>query len=126
MIETAAGAGVRGARDIVSAHVLRQWDVFLRVRTHPFWRELELPDFGRAEMLDHLRAGARFLAAIQDAALRQAAHVVLILHPPLRTFAARLVELEHAVGLSPAEVERDAAARDDRPHAVVHLAPDLV
>src|SRR5207302_3104329 len=125
-VEAAAAAAVRGARYIVSAHVLRQRDVFLRVRAHPFWRELELPDFGRAEVLDHLRAGTRFLAAVQDAALRPPAHLVLVLHPPLRAFAARLVELQHAVGLSPAEIERDAPAGDDRPHAVVHLAPRLV
>jgi hypothetical protein len=40
--------------------------------------------------------------------------------PPLRPFAAGLVQLEHAVRLRPAEVERDAPPRDDRPEAVVH------
>src|SRR5215813_1004759 len=54
------------------------------------------------------------------------AYAVGIVTPPLRPFAARLVELEHAVRLRPAEIERDAPARDDRPHSVVHLAARLV
>ena len=73
-------------------------------------------------MLDHLRAGARRFAAVEDAGRRQAAHRVRVLVPPLRPFAAGLVQLEHAVRLGPAEVQRDAPAGDDRPHAVVHLA----
>ena len=59
-------------------------------------------------------------------ALRPAAHRVGMRQPPLRPFAAGLVQLEHAVGLRPAEVQRDATAGDDRPHAVVHLRAALV
>ena len=121
-VEAAHAAAVRGAADVVAAHVVGQRDVFLRIRAHPFGAELQAPDFGGAEMLDNFRAGLRRVAAVEDAARRQAARLVGIRHPPLRPFAAGLVELEHAVGLRPAEVERDAAARDDRPHAVVHLA----
>ena len=54
------------------------------------------------------------------------ADVIGPFRPPLRTFAARLVELEHAVGLRPAEVERHAAAGDDRPRTVLHLPSCLV
>ena len=109
-------------RDVVAAHVVGQRDVFLRARAHPFRAELQPPDFRGAEMLDDFRAGLGGVAAVEDAARRQAARLVGIRHPPLRSFAAGLVELQHAVGLRPAEIERDAAARDDRPHAVVHLA----
>src|SRR5262249_43744123 len=42
--------------------------------------------------------------------------------PPLRTFAACLIELQHAVRLRPPEVECDASAGDDRPHPVVHVS----
>src|SRR5471030_2653435 len=73
-------------------------------------------------MLDDFRAGPGSVAAVEDAARGQTAFFVGILHPPLRTFAARLVELHHTVRLRPADVERDAAAGDDRPYTVVHLA----
>ena len=53
-------------------------------------------------------------------------HAIGPVGPPLRTFAPGLVEFEHAVGLRPAEVERDSSSRDDGPHPVVHLASRLV
>src|SRR5262249_59579008 len=64
--------------------------------------------------------------AVEDAAGRELPDVVLVVRPPLRTFAAGLVQLEHAVGLCPAEVQRDAAAGDDRPRPVVNLPPLLI
>src|SRR5215471_13552248 len=77
-------------------------------------------------MLDDLRTGATRSAAIEDASPGQIANVILVADPPLWAFAARLVELEHAVRLRPAEVERDPPPRDDRPRAVVQLQPSLV
>ncbi len=56
----------------------------------------------------------------------QVPHVVLVARPPLRAFAAHLVELEHAVGLAPARVVRHAPPGDQRPGAFVHDAPRLV
>ena len=56
-IEATTAAAVRAARNVVAAHVLRQRDVFLRVRAHPFRSELQRPDFRRAEVFDDLRAG---------------------------------------------------------------------
>src|SRR5256884_3885293 len=53
-------------------------------------------------------------------------HAIGPVGPPLRTLAPGLVEFEHAVGLRPAEVERDSSSRDDGPHPVVHLASRLV
>src|SRR5262249_60120369 len=84
--------------------------------------ELQAPDFCRAEMLDYFRASLRHVAAVKDAARRQAARLVGVGHPPLRPFAAGLIERERAIRLRPADVERDPAARDDGPHAVVHTA----
>src|SRR3954454_22657259 len=46
--------------------------------------------------------------------------------PPLRAFAAHLVELEHAVGLAPSRVVRDAPPGDERPGALMDDAPGLV
>src|ERR1700694_5142244 len=46
--------------------------------------------------------------------------------PPLRAFASHLVELQHAVGLSPARIVGNAPPCDERPGAVVHDAPSLV
>src|SRR5882762_11191692 len=77
-------------------------------------------------MLDDLRAGVGLPAAVEDAARGQMTHAVGPLGPPLRALAAGLIELEHAVGLRPAEVERDAPAGDDGPRAVVRLAPGFV
>src|SRR5258708_22071248 len=77
-------------------------------------------------MLDGLRAGGGSPAAVEDAARGQMTHAVGPLGPPLRALAAGLIELEHAVGLRPAEVERDAPAGDDGPRTVVRLAPGFV
>ncbi len=79
-----------------------------------------------AERLDDLRAGVGPLAAIQDPARMQVAHLVGERVPPLRAFAAHLIQLEHAVGLSPARVVRHAPAGDQRPGAVVNDAAGLV
>ena len=121
-VEPAHAATVHGAADVIAAHVVGQRYVFLRIRAHPFGAELQAPDFCSAEMLDNFRAGLRRVAAVKDAARRQAARLVGVGHPPLRPFAAGLIERERAIRLRPAEVERDPAARDDGPHAVVHLA----
>src|SRR5207247_7623737 len=126
LVEAAAAAAVRGAGDVVAADVVRQRDVVLRIGADPLGPELQRPDLGGAEVLDDLRARAGLVATIEDAARRQTARVVGERVPPLRPFAARLVELEHAVRLRPAEVQRDAPAGDDRPRAVVQLPPGLV
>ena len=124
-VEPPGAATVVGAGDVITAHVLRQRQVGLRVGAHPFGRELESPDFGRAKVLHDLRAGLGGQAAAQDAGTRQPAHGVRVWQPPLRTLAAGLVELQHPIGLCPAEVQCDATARDDRPQPVMHHAPGL-
>src|SRR5215471_10009929 len=77
-------------------------------------------------MFDDFRTGAARLAAIEYASPGAVANVILVPDPPLGSFAASLVELEHPVRLRPAEVERDPPPRDDRPRAVVQLQPSLV
>src|SRR5262249_24101528 len=62
------------------------------------------------------------LAAIEDAPGRQIAHPIRESMPPLWSFAPHLVELEHAVRLGPARIQRHASPGDDRPGAVVHPA----
>jgi len=125
-VEAARPAAVGGGRDVVASDVVGQGQVGLALGAYPFRRELQHPYLGRPEMLDDLGTGAGCLAAIEDARRGQAAHWVRMARPPLRALAARLVQLQHAVGLGPAEIEGDAPARDDRPHAVVHAAAPLV
>src|ERR1043165_8791994 len=96
------------------------------VGTDPGGRHLQREHFRAAERLDDLRAGIGAVAAIEDPARMEVAHLVREAVPPLRTFAPHLVELEHAVGLAPAGVVRYAPAGDQRPGAVVHDASGLV
>ena len=77
-------------------------------------------------MLDDFRTRFGDCATIQNAALGQFAHGVWPRHPPLRTFAARLIKLQHAVGLCPAEIKRDSPPGNDWPSTVVHLAARFV
>src|SRR5258708_19671195 len=77
-------------------------------------------------MFDDLGASVGFPAPIENAARRQMADVVGPVGPPLRAFAAGLIELQHAVRLRPAEIQRYAPARDDGPCALIHLASALV
>ena len=121
-VEAARAAVVVGAGDVVAAHAVGQGQVGLGVGADPLGRQLERPHLGRAEMLNHLGAGARGGAAVKNAGRRMAAHRVGVRQPPLRAFAARLVQLQHAIRLGPAKVQRDAPARNDRPHAVMHPA----
>src|SRR5262249_7827936 len=111
--EAPPAAAVRSARDVIAANVLGKGNVSPRVRSHPFNAKFQSPDLGRAEMFDDLRTGSARAAAIENAPRGQAANVILVAGPPLGPFAAGLVELEHAVRLRPAEVERYPPARDD-------------
>src|SRR5258708_8465263 len=120
------GAAVRGARDVISADIARQRDVVLGVGADPFRRQLQRPHFRRAEMFDDLGAGVGFPAPIENAARRQMADVVGPVGPPLRAFAAGLIELQHAVLLRPAEIQGYASALDDGPCALIHLATVLL
>ena len=71
-------------------------------------------------MLNDLGAGTGRGTSVQDAGGGQIAHRIGIRQPPLRPFAAGLVQFEHAVGLRPTKVQCDATTGNDRPHAVVH------
>ena len=112
-----------GAGDVVTAHVVRQGDVFLRAGAYPRRPQFESPDFCCAEMLDDFRAGLAGVAAIENAARGQVARGVGVGAPPLRAFAAGLIQLQHAIGLRRAKIQRNAATGDDRPQPVVHPAP---
>src|SRR5215467_10578025 len=46
--------------------------------------------------------------------------------PPLRAFAAHLIELEHTVRLSPAGIVGNATSGDQGPRSFVHDAPGLI
>ena len=76
--------------------------------------------------LDDLRAGVGRACSGRGCRPAAGRAPVREAEPPLRPFAAHLVELEHAVGLAPAGVVRDAPAGDERPGAVVHDAARLV
>src|SRR5205814_9000093 len=65
-------------------------------------------------------------AAIENSARREVADAIRERVPPLRTLAAHLIELEHAVRLAPAGVIGDAASGDQRPGAFVDDAARLV
>ncbi len=125
-VKTARATAVVAASQVVALDVGGQWQVLLGVGAHPLGRELERPDFGRAKVFHHLGASLRGRAPVQNASRRQAAHRVGMRQPPLWTFAAGLVELEHAVGLGPAEVQRNAAPSNDGPQAVVHAGARFV
>src|SRR5205807_7036688 len=92
----------------------------------PGGRHLQRKDLGTAEGLDDLRTGPAGVAALENPAGRQLPDVIGPGVPPLRAFAAHLIELEHAVRLSPAGIVGDAPAGDERPGPFVHDAPGLV
>ena len=71
-------------------------------------------------MLDDLGTSVGHIAAIQDASCRQVTNGVGPRCPPLRAFRTLLIELQHAVRLSPTGIVGNAPARNDRPGAVVH------
>src|SRR5437016_750363 len=77
-------------------------------------------------MLDDLGARVALAAAVEDAALGQPADGIFPRRPPLRSLASGLVELENAVGLCPAEVQRNPPSRNDRPHSVGYLSACFV
>src|SRR6266404_74843 len=95
-------AAVRRAGQVVSADVLRHRNVVLRRGADPGGRHLQRKHLGAAERLDDLRARLARFTAVEDARRMQTADRVGELVPPLGTFAAHLIELEHAVWLSPA------------------------
>ena len=72
-------------------------------------------------MLNNFWAGFGGAAPIQNACGGSAANRIRIGQPPLRSFAPRLVEFEHAIGLCPAKIQGDPTAGNNRPHAIVHL-----
>ena len=110
------------ACDVVATHRVRQWQINLAFRAYPLWSKFQCPDFSRAKVLDHFRAGIGGCAASQNASRRQAPDRIRMRQPPLRPFATSLVEFEYAIGLCPAEIQRDAATRNNWPNAIVHHA----
>src|SRR5207248_371714 len=125
-VEAASAAAVRRARNIVAAHDVWHRDVFIGRCADEARTQIEIPDLGRAEVLHDLRAGLAGGAAIQNPAGRQTTDRVGPRCPPQRAFTARFIHLQRAVRQSKASVQRDAAAGDDRPGAVVDLPAVLV
>ena len=117
---------MRRTRQVIPAHVLRQRDVFLGRSADPRHGHLQRKDFCAAKRFHNLRTGLGPLAAIQDTAVGQVPNLVGILAPPLRAFAAHLVQLEHAVGLPPTRIVGDAPPGDERPSTFVYDATGFV
>jgi hypothetical protein len=117
---------MRRARQVIAPHVIRQRDVVLRIRADPGRRHLEREHLRATEGFDDLRAGIGEHASVENSTRRQITRAIRELVPPLRAFAAHLVELEHAVGLAPARVVRHPPSGDQRPGALVHDAAGLV
>src|SRR5205807_2073696 len=117
----AGAAAVRRTWQVIAADVVGQGNVGLRIGADPRHRHFQREDFRAAERLDDFRARVRPSAAtVENAAGMEVSHLVGERMPPLRSFAAELIQLEHAVRLSPARIVGDAPAGDQRPCAVVN------
>src|SRR5947207_746066 len=66
LVEAAAAATMRGARNVVTSHIWRERDVGICGGAYPFGRHLQCEHFRAPEMLDDLGTSVARIAAIQD------------------------------------------------------------
>ena len=119
-IEAARAASVRRAREIISADIFGQRNVFRGGRAHQIGRHAQIPEFRRTESLENLRASVRGAAAIEQTRALAPANRILPIAPPEDRVAAGLVGIGRAIGQREAQIERQLPAGDMRHRAVPH------